>query len=117
MSAPRLLDTDPLARTSRWFHYDEDTGDFRIETRQDVQAVVQENKALYNSTDERTRFNVRGKESPLGARMAQIPLQVWGQLVQKGIVRWDYTVVDQQAFDRWLNDSDNLAFRTRPGRV
>lgn len=117
MSAPRLLDTDPLTGTSRWFHYDHETGDFRIETRQDVAPLLAANKEEYAGTDERARFNVRGKESPLGARMASIPLQVWGQLVQQGIVNWDYEVLDEKRWKSWLNDNENLAFRTRPGRI
>lgn len=113
MSAPRLLDRDPATGTSRWFHYDEATGDFRIETRQDVSQVVAANKESYNETDERARWG----ESPIGARAASIPLQVWGQLVAKGIVNWQYEVLDQKRWKAWLNDSENTAFRTRPGRI
>jgi hypothetical protein len=117
MSAPRLLDRDPLTRTSRWFWYDEETGDFRIETRQDVSELVAANKDEYNATDERARFNAHGKESPMGARMASIPLQVWGQLVAQGIVDWNYQILDQKRYKAWLNDSENVHFRTRPGRI
>ena len=114
MSAPRLLDRDPLTQTSRWFHYDEDTGDFWIETRQDVSALVDANKSEYNR---QRRGDSMGKDNALGARMASIPLQVWGQLVAQGIVSWDYTVLDEKRYKAWLNDNENVHFRTRPGRI
>jgi len=43
--------------------------------------------------------------------VASIPLNVYYDLKQKGIID------DAKAFKRWLNDSENRFFRTKPGKV
>lgn len=113
----RLLDYDPATGIRRYFHYDPDDGSFSIETVADVQSVVDENKRHFNDTDERARFNVKGKESPTGARVASIPVAVLPMLAKKGLVDASGQILDEKGFRRWLNDSENQAFRTRPGRV
>jgi hypothetical protein len=45
------------------------------------------------------------------SKVASIPLSVFYDLKQKGIVD------DPAAMKKWLNDSENKFFRTRPGRV
>lgn len=117
MSRRRVLDHDPLTGTTRYFTYDEVTGEFGIQTEQDVTDVLDLNKHHYNSTDERARYNARGKESPTGARVASIPLAVLPELEKLGLVAASGQILDQKGFRKWLNDSENLAFRTRPGRV
>lgn len=44
----RLLDFDPLTGVKEIFHYDELTGDVHIETTQDVEPILDENKQLAN---------------------------------------------------------------------
>jgi hypothetical protein len=44
-------------------------------------------------------------------RVASIPMGVYMELDAKGIAR------DEKAFARWLDDPDQRAFRTRPGRL
>jgi hypothetical protein len=44
-------------------------------------------------------------------RVATLPLVLWMKLKQDGILD------DPRALRRWLNDPDNRAFRTRPGRL
>ena len=45
------------------------------------------------------------------SRVASIPLTVYYDLKQKGILD------DQAAMKKWLNDPDNELFRTRKGKV
>jgi hypothetical protein len=51
-----------------------------------------------------------------GNKIASVPLVVIDDLNKKGIMR-GFHVVDQARFKEWLNNPDNRAFRTRPGRV
>jgi len=105
---PRLLDYDPETGIQRWFHYDDTDDSFRIETKQDVSALVQDSKQLYNDHDERANWK---HDSPAGHRVAQLPTVIYWKLKLKGILD------DKKAFARWLNDPDNRFFRTRPGRI
>ena len=97
------LDHDPITKTRRTFHADGGADEFHIETVEDVTDVVGTAKAQYNDRGG-TRFGNR-------AHVAFIPPVVWGQLIRKGIA------FNQERLRAWLNDSDNRAWRTRPGRV
>ena len=100
----RLMDVDPDTKTKTIFHSDGEGG-FTIETQQDNTDLVELNKARYNNVDERTRF---GEKAWV---VASIPNHVYMDLYRKGIAQ------DEKKFKRWLNDPENLYFRTRPGRV
>jgi hypothetical protein len=99
----RLFDDDPITGTRRIFHYDD--GRVTLETRQDVEDLVEYTKAVNNLHDERTPW--KGDLH----RVASIPMNVFMELQKKGIVD------DEKAFKEWLNDRDYRVFRTRPGRV
>lgn len=47
----RLLDYDPETGVTEIFHYDNQTGDVHIETRQDVEPILERNKALRNDEE------------------------------------------------------------------
>jgi hypothetical protein len=106
----RIFDVDPVTRTTEVFHHDPSTGEILIETRQDVTDIVAEAKSLHAMTDERAGW--KGDWH----RVASIPNSVMVELQNKGIFR-GFHCLDPKAFKRWLNDSDNKFFRTRPGRV
>jgi hypothetical protein len=99
----RLLEHDAAAGLTEYFHYDATTEGFTIETRQDVTALIEGNKYLHNE-------DTGGKFGEL-TRVASIPLPVYWELKQQGIID------DQKKFRAWLNNSDNRFFRTRGGRV
>lgn len=84
-------------------------GGLIIETSQNVTDVIEENKAQYNSTDERARWGEWTK-------VASIPLALFQELNEKGICR-GFMVIDQKRMKAWLNDPENRYFRTRPGRI
>lgn len=101
----RLLSDDPETGIRRLFHYDEETDVVTIETQQDVEAVLEMNQYLRNNTDARAGW--KGDLHWIG----QIPPTIYYDLKKRGIFD------DQVAFRKWLNDPDNICFRTRPGRV
>jgi hypothetical protein len=47
----RLFDYDPETGVRQIFHYDEMTGDVHIETQQDVEPLLNRNKALQNNEE------------------------------------------------------------------
>ena len=67
--------------------------------------IVDYNKAERNMHDERSPW--KGDMH----RVASIPLVLWQELQRKGIA------TDNKALMKWLDDPDNMAFRTRPGRL
>jgi len=73
-------------------------GGIIIQTRQDVSAIVEQNKKEYNS------------------KVASIPLTVIDDLNKQGIMR-GYAVLDDKRFAAFLNDPMNRAWRTRTGVV
>lgn len=110
----RLFDRNELFGITRVSHYDEDNDTFTIETFQDCDVVIEANKRQYNATDE------RAKHGDGLAHYATIPLAVLEDLQQKGIYAPGKTNIYHDGgkrFRKWLNDSDNRFFRTRPGRV
>ena len=98
----KIFNIDPLSGITSYWHYDDTTDTAFIEKRQDVTAIVEANKAEMNQ--DHGRYGEWNK-------VASIPLSVFYDLKQKGIVD------DPAAMKKWLNDSENKFFRTRPGRV
>lgn len=84
------------------FEYDADKDEAIIHKEQDVTSIIEANKAEFNSAPERW-----GEWTKVGS----IPLSVYYELERQGITK------DQKAMAKWLNDPDNLYFRTRPGTI
>jgi len=102
----RILDYDPVTKVTQWYHYDEITGKISLETNQDVTAIVEQNKNIFNQVDERKSW--KGDIH----KVASIPMSIYHELA-----KISNNFKDQAAIKRWLNDPDNKVFRTRPGRV
>lgn len=98
----KVLDHDPNTGISHVFYYDDVTDEATITAEQDVDDVIEFNKAQYNET--------HGKFGEF-CKVASLPLVVYHDLQKRGILN------DAKAFKRWLNDPDNRFFRTRPGHV
>lgn len=103
----RPLDIDPLTGRVRLFHYNHADDTFSIETIEDVESIVEQNKALQNEDT--------GRYGELN-RIASLPGTLYFELKQKGII-------DKQndpngvKFKKWLRDPDNRFFRTKLGYV
>jgi hypothetical protein len=92
-------------------HADGDGG-IIIETREDITAILEQNKKEYNSFDERAKWS----DDLLGNKIASIPFTVIDELNKQGIMR-GFAIVDQKRMKAWLNERDNRVFRTRTGVV
>jgi hypothetical protein len=84
-------------------------GGLIIRTTQDVTAIVEQNKAQYNTG------SVHDKWGDL-TKVASLPFTIIDTLNRKGIMR-GFAVIDEKEFRLFLNDPENRFFRTRPGRV
>jgi hypothetical protein len=92
-------------------HADGDGG-IIIETREDITAILEQNKKEYNSFDEKAKWS----DDLLGNKIASIPFTVIDELNKQGIMR-GFAIVDQKRMKAWLNERDNRVFRTRTGVV
>lgn len=98
----RLIDSDPMTRQKQLAHIEHD-GSLGIETKQDVEDLIERNKAEYRESD-------NGWDGDFH-KVASIPNAVYWDLKRKGIID------DPKAFKKWLNKRENRFFRTKPGRV
>jgi hypothetical protein len=93
-----------------------DNGDqLIIEQKQDISAIIEHNKALYNQSMDRKGWDGNNAISPQN-KVASIPLVVFAELEKQGITR-GFQVLDMDRFKAFLNNPDNQVFRTRMGRV
>jgi len=109
MIETRLLDYDPETKTTEWFHYDHADDTYTIERTQDVTDIVEQNKALQND-------NAGGWRGDMH-HVASIPLEMLVVLSKQGIISPSLQILDPPKFKAWLNNRDNVFFRTRPGLV
>jgi hypothetical protein len=93
-----------------------DNGDqLIIEQKQDISAIIEHNKALYNQSLDRKGWDGNNAIAPQN-KVASIPLVVFAELEKQGITR-GFQVLDMDRFKAFLNNPDNQVFRTRMGRV
>lgn len=109
---PRVLDVDPLAGVVELFHYDPDTDGFSVEYQQDVEPFLELNKAQYNDVSDYRRY---GGEK--WYKIATLPNVTIMELARQGILSPAGAILDDARYRRWLNDSENRYYRTRPGKV
>lgn len=99
----RLFDHDPLTGITRWFHYDDENDHFYIQTQQETEDVVDQNRREANEAGSGWKGDWH--------KVASIPLTIFMDLQKKGITQ------DQAALKKWLNDPNNAYFRTKHGAV
>ena len=98
----RYLGRDSLTGAVEYFYSDAEGKNFTIVRTEDVEPLVQFNKAVVNKDHGRWGD---------GKIVAQFPMSIWWENQQKGV--WQ----DQKSNKAWHNDPDNRVFRVRPGRV
>jgi len=104
MIESKHFDRNDALGINRTWHYNSETDEATVETKQDITAIIEEN---------RDNFNLQEKHSKYGEwnKVASIPLSIYFELKAQG-------KLDDTAFmKRWLNDPENRYFRTRPGQV
>jgi hypothetical protein len=98
----RLLDHDETTGVTEVFHYDHVTGDAFIETLQDVDGILDGNKALQNSDD----YTKHGMKNDM-LHFASIPIVVqmrW--LAEYGSESWPMRPGNEKLLFRLLNSPE-----------
>lgn len=90
-------------------HSDGDGG-IVIETKQDVTEILESNNQIREADKERT-----GHVNELH-HVARIPFTVIDDLNKKGVMK-GFNIVDDVAFARWLNDSENAQWKVYRGTI
>jgi hypothetical protein len=97
----RLLGFDPITQKTDTWH-DEPDGGVVVASEQDVTDIIEQNKEDYNA-----RSGFKGDWH----HVARIPLAIYEDLMRKGIAD------DPARLKKWLDNPDNRAFRSHPGKV
>ena len=87
-----------------------DKDEITIQQEQIVDSLIEANKAEYNAAD------TKWSDQLFGNKVASIPYAAIDKLNKDGIMK-GFSVLDQKRFFAWLNDPDNLFFRTKPGHL
>jgi hypothetical protein len=103
--ARRLFSHDPEAGITKWWNDEDDSDKVVMHTEQDVEHVLEANKATYALYD--------GPKDRWGewTRVASIPLSLYWKLKTEGKLQ------DAKYITRMLNDSEWRSLRTRPGKL
>jgi hypothetical protein len=81
-----------------------------ITQEQDVSALIEQNKKEYNNTE------TKWSDQLFGNKVASIPYTAIDYLNKQGIMK-GFSVLDQKRLFAWLNDPENLYFRTKKGHL
>lgn len=108
MPDPIVLHHDEHTGITDYFHVIEDGREWAVESRQDITALVEQNKEVQNADTGRWGD---------GRCVAQIPMTVLENLQRMGMIDGLYNVKDNADFSKWLNKSENRKYRWKLGRV
>ena len=100
--------TDDRGKTTSVGLNDQD--EITIKQEQDVTELLEQNKKEYNNADS------KWSDELFGNKVASIPFTAIDKLNKQGIMK-GFTVLDQKKFFAWLNDPENLFFRTKKGHL
>ena len=87
-----------------------DKDEITIQQEQDVTALIDQNKKEYNNAQ------TKWSDQLFVNKVASIPFTAIDKLNKQGIMK-GFTVLDQKRFFAFLNDPDNVYFRTKPGQL
>ena len=90
-------------------HADGDGG-IIIETKQDVTEILDSNNHI-READKARLGHIKDLH-----HVARIPFTVIDDLNKKGVMR-GFTIIDDVAFAKWLNSSDNAQFKVYRGTI
>lgn len=107
--ARRLLDHDPILGVTEYIHYDDQTGASYIETVEDETALVEANRAEFNSHTDKTWGN--GEELDPKNRVLRLSATMVAELTRRGVLQ------DPVKLMAWADTDEAIPYRTRPGRL
>jgi hypothetical protein len=87
-----------------------DKDEITLQTEQNVDALIEQNKKEYNNAE------TKWSDQLFGNKVASIPYTAIDHLNKIGVMK-GFSVLDQKRFYAWLNDPENLYFRTKPGTL
>ena len=100
-----LLKSDPIARRRSTFYEQPMDDGYLIRSEQDVEPVMEANHEM------RRHFtSAKDPHGEWGSLVGRIPVIIWEDLMRRGIAQ------DEKALLKWLQDSDNRAWKIHPGR-
>ena len=88
----------------------DDEGNRKFRVGQDVTELIEQNKKEYNET------STKWSDELFGNKVASIPFTAVDILNKQGVMK-GFEILDQKRFFAWLNDRDNIAFRTKRGNL
>lgn len=106
----RLLDYDPFTGVTHYFHYDEQTGDWGIESQQDCSQIIEANKILQNEDS----YSQKGIKNEWW-HVASIPVVVQEKWLREGIDIFNKDHWHQ--VKRKLNDPEYRYLKATTGTV
>ena len=101
----KVLNYDPVMKSRTLWHHDTIDDTTVIRNEYDIEDVLEFNKLRFNRIDERQ--NWKGDIH----HVASIPIGVYMDMMRNG------RIVSNKDLRKWLDDKDQLPFRTRPGRL
>ena len=114
-----LLSYDEKTGKTEIYHYDQIEERSVIQTRQDIEPILEINRMDYNSFDENARWGNPLKPSQeTFHHVARIPEAIMEQMpaeLRKGFMSGKG--LNSKTWKKWLNDPHNRMFKTRPGRI
>lgn len=108
MSTSRRFNETPEQAIRRIAHEHGD-GSGVLQTQQDVTDVVENNKMNYNE-----RHGERFQD--FTTHVARIPTGIYYELIRTGVID-EKNDPEGTRLKAWLNDPDNKAWRSRPGKI
>lgn len=111
MPRSRSLGIDPLSGIEVIFHDGHDAADFHVEHRQDVEPILAQNAEW--------RKNAEGGFKGDGwHHVARIPWVKILELSEKfGFISPAGDILDQKAYNKWVNSTDAIPYRVRGGTI
>ena len=108
MSKRLVVDYEPYRRTD--FHYDEVDNTFTLNTVQDAQPIVDENKRKMNRYGDKLSVGKRGEWH----HAASVPINVWEQWMKdtNGAIQ-----KDSKLLAAYLNNPDYKYFKVAPTNI
>jgi hypothetical protein len=106
----RLLDYDPVLGTAEYIHYDEQTGATWIETVEDETALVEANKAEFNTYTSGKHWG-NGEELDPKNRVLRLSATMTAELHRRGVLQ------DPVRLMAWADTDEAIPYRTRPGAL